>query len=56
MVQGMNFDEMAKKYKFILQQIMDLSSIDYMSEFIIEPLIFGKEVIYRIVDTKFNQQ
>lgn len=56
MTQNMIYDEMAKKYKQVTQQILDLSSIDYLSEFIIEPLIFDHEVIFRIIDTKFNQQ
>ena len=56
MIKSINFEESSKKYKNIVQNILDLSSIDYMSEFIIEPMAFRNEVIYRIIDTKFNQQ
>lgn len=56
MIQSVNFQELSNKYKLITQQIMDLSTVDYPSEFIIEPLTFDKEILYRIIDTKFNQQ
>lgn len=47
--------ENEKKFKEWSENLMNNSSLDNLCELIVEPLIKEKEVIFRIIDTKFRE-
>ena len=46
--------ETEKAFKSKLDKIVSESSLDYLAEFMLEPLTTQNEVIFRIIDTQFK--